>query len=95
MLVGIYQNPSHGWIEGSSIYLAIVIIVSVTTGNDYVKEKQFQKLVDKANDDYVFVIRNDQTEEISAENLLVGDLVKITPGMRVPADCILMQATDL
>jgi len=89
MIVGTYQNPDHGWIEGLSIYFAIVIIISVTTTNDYIKEKQFQKLVDKANDTTCFVTRNQETKEISAEDLLVGDLVKIVPGMSVPADCIL------
>jgi hypothetical protein len=28
-----------GWYEGVTIYLAIVIIVTVTATNDYVKEK--------------------------------------------------------
>jgi hypothetical protein len=41
MIIGTYQHPDYGWIEGLSIYIAIVIIITVTTGNDYVKEKQF------------------------------------------------------
>ena len=40
MIIGIVQSGwKHGWIEGSSIYLAVVIIVSVTSGNNYIKEK--------------------------------------------------------
>jgi Ca2+ transporting ATPase len=30
--------------EGASILLAVVIIVTVTSTNNYLKEKQFQKL---------------------------------------------------
>lgn len=41
MIIGTIQHPDHGWIEGLSIYIAVIIIVAVTTGNDYVKEKQF------------------------------------------------------
>jgi len=42
LAIGIYQD---GWLlgsaDGGSIILAIIIIVSVTVGNNLVKEKQF------------------------------------------------------
>jgi magnesium-transporting ATPase (P-type) len=42
LIIGVVQNGwAHGWVEGLSIYIAIVIIVSVTAGNNYIKEKQF------------------------------------------------------
>ena len=97
MVIGTYQHPEHGWIEGLSIYIAIVIIITVTTGNDYAKEKQFQKLVDKANEDTVVVLRGveGETHTVSGEDLLVGDIYKVTPGMKVPADSILVSAQDV
>jgi magnesium-transporting ATPase (P-type) len=37
--MGIYQDGwEHGWYEGVTILLAICIIVSVTAGNNYMKE---------------------------------------------------------
>lgn len=39
MALGIYQDPSHGWIDGLSIYLAVIAIVSITSSNNWVKEK--------------------------------------------------------
>ena len=36
---------AHGFQEGAGIVIAIVIIVLVTVGNDYFKEKQFQELM--------------------------------------------------
>jgi hypothetical protein len=33
--------------EGGTILLAVVIIVSISAGNNYVKEKQFLKLSEK------------------------------------------------
>jgi len=39
IIIGTLQHPDYGWIEGTSIFFAIFIIVSVTAGNDYVKEK--------------------------------------------------------
>jgi Ca2+ transporting ATPase len=42
LTIGIIQHGlKHGWVEGTSIFMAIGIIVSVTAGNNYVKEKQF------------------------------------------------------
>ena len=49
LVVGVIQHGwKHGWVEGLSIFIAVFIIVAVTAGNNYVKEKQFQKLVSKA-----------------------------------------------
>jgi Ca2+ transporting ATPase len=41
IIIGTWQHPDYGWIEGTSIFFAILIIVSVTAGNDWVKERQF------------------------------------------------------
>jgi hypothetical protein len=41
LIVGIIQHGAEGAIEGVSIFIAVIIIVTVTAGNNYVKEKQF------------------------------------------------------
>jgi Ca2+ transporting ATPase len=39
MVVGILSEGfAKGWLEGATILLAVVIIVSVSAGNDYIKE---------------------------------------------------------
>jgi Ca2+ transporting ATPase len=38
------EGLAEGWLEGASILFAVVLIVSVTATNNYLKEKQFQKL---------------------------------------------------
>lgn len=41
-IIGIYNEGWElGWIEGTSILIAIVIITVVTVSQDYAKEKQF------------------------------------------------------
>ena len=38
--IGLWRDGvQKGWYEGVTIYVAIVIIVSVTAANDYMKEK--------------------------------------------------------
>ena len=36
---GLGSNPRWGWVEGTSIYIAIFIIVSITSLNDWIKDK--------------------------------------------------------
>ena len=38
------EGIKEGWLEGASILMAVIIIVTVTSTNNYLKEKQFQKL---------------------------------------------------
>lgn len=42
LVIGIINDGfENGWIEGSSIFLAVFIITTVTASNNYAKEKQF------------------------------------------------------
>ncbi len=49
-----------GWIEGAAIYLAVCAITTVTAGNNWIKEKQFQQLFQKASEDMVAVYRGNE-----------------------------------
>lgn len=96
LCIGIWQEGiEKGWIEGITIYLAVGIIITVTVGNDYVKEKQFRKLMEARENNYCTVIRNGKHEYISIYKLLVGDIVQISEGDSVPADIVLLRATKI
>ena len=77
--------------------IAVTIIVSVTAGQNLMKEKQFQKLVMKASEDEVACFRGREslTTTIPGEDIVVGDIIKVEQGMKVPADCILISGTDV
>ena len=68
------EGLSKGWLEGASILAAVIIIITVTAGNNYVKEKQFQKLNAVAEKKNVNVIRSRATNYISVYDILVGDI---------------------
>lgn len=96
--IGMYKDgPAHGWIDGVAIYAAVIIIVSIASANNYSKEKQFQKLVAKAAIEYCAVFRGSEgmTETIPVTELVVGDVIKLEQGMRIPADCILLEGIDI
>ncbi len=46
LAIGIWREGiNKGWYEGVTIYLAVIIIVTVTAANDYMKERQFRRLL--------------------------------------------------
>lgn len=41
LVIGMIKDWRIGWIDGTGISLAVIIIVLITTTNNYIKEKQF------------------------------------------------------
>lgn len=74
------EGLEKGWMEGTSILAAVVIIVTVTSGNNWVKEQQFKKLNAIASRKAVNVVRSGHVENISVDDLLVGDIQLIETG---------------
>lgn len=86
------DNKALDWIDGVSIIIAIVLVVSVGSINDYNKEVEFRKLKEKSQSDRsVFVRRNGEWNKIKEEQLLSGDIMRIESGMTIPCDCILIE----
>jgi magnesium-transporting ATPase (P-type) len=86
--IGLYENPKHGWIEGTSILFAVLLVAVVTAVNDYKKEQQF-RVLNKVKDDVdVNCIRNSNMTSINVVDLVVGDIVILNAGDRIPADGI-------
>jgi len=68
------EGLKEGWLEGASILLAVIIIVTVTSGNNYIKEKQFQKLNAMATAKNINAYRGGDLVNMSVYDLLVGDV---------------------
>ena len=60
--------------------VAVIIITVVTSGNNYMKEKQFRKLNEVAQRKNVNVTRNGEIVNMSVYELLVGDIVQVETG---------------
>lgn len=90
------DHRSTAWIEGFAVLVAVAISATVTSVNDYQKERQFIKLnsvIDERK--RVSVTRNGELIEIHQDFVLVGDIVQINEGMEIPADGILLQANEI
>ncbi|KAL9656167.1 hypothetical protein ABK040_007784 [Willaertia magna] len=84
-----------GWVEGLAILIAVALVSSVTTINDYSKEKKFRSLNSEAKIIKVKVIRNGLNQNVLINTLQVGDLVELEQGDQVPADGICVESNQL
>lgn len=69
-MIGIYEDPAKGWIEGAAILFAVSIVAVVTATNNYNKELQFRKLNAVKDDVAVSVIRDGETTTINIKELV-------------------------
>lgn len=83
------------WVEGVAIIIAVVIVVLVSSINDYQKEKQFRKLNAKKEDRKVKVIRNGAQSLISVYDIFVGDILMVEPGDILAADGVYVSGHNL
>jgi calcium-translocating P-type ATPase len=92
LLIGVADKGlAEGWIEGLAIFIAVIIIVSVTAFNTYLRDKQFRNLYGKMEKRDVMVIRNGKVQPVCIYNLLVGDIMQVTTGESFPVDGILIR----
>lgn len=83
IIIGLMKDGfPEGLIEGTSIMIALVIIIVVNSGNNYISEMRLAKLVETADQLEVAVYRgNDkETVTIDGKELMVGDLIKFEAG---------------
>ena len=73
-----------------------MVVVSVSSFNDWRKERQFRGLQDRiAQDNKASVVRAGQIIQINIKELVVGDICCIKYGDLIPADGLILQSSDL
>jgi len=91
-IVGIIQEGlSLGWIEGSTIFLAVFIVVSISSYINYSKDQQFHALNEENSKKNVPVRRNGRDQFVDVSTLLVGDVLQMNIGDIIPVDGILLK----
>lgn len=92
-VIGILQDGFEtGWIEGFSIFVAVFVVVSISSYQNYSKDQQFRKLEAENAKKNVKVKRDGiEIKEIDIDDILVGDILHLNIGDIVPADGILLK----
>lgn len=79
------------WYETVGIVIAIFIASFVSTISEYGSEKAFARLQEEASKIKCRVLRNSKKQEINISDVVVGDVVLLDTGDKIPADGILIE----
>ena len=87
LAIGIAKDGiKTGWIEGTAIFFAVFLVVTISSYMNYQKQEQFLKLTRENKLKKVLVIRDGLEKEISIEDILVGDIIKLRIGDIINVD---------
>ena len=87
LLIGVMKDGiKTGWIEGTAIFFAVFLVVSISSYMNYQETEQFLKLSRETKLKKVLVIRDGMEKEISIEDILVGDILKLRIGDIINVD---------
>ena len=82
----IFLIQSFDWFETVGIVIAIFVASFISSISEYGSEKAFARLQEESLRLKCRVKRNGKVEEISVEDVVVGDIVILEAGDKVPAD---------
>jgi sodium/potassium-transporting ATPase subunit alpha len=90
-----YLKPGEGMLTLGIAIVAVIVINAVFT---FIQEYRAEKALEALNKLLPFnvkVIRNGKESEVSAEEIVSGDLIRLAEGDKVPADLRLIEANAL
>lgn len=91
--IGIYQGE-FPW-DGIGIFIAIIIATGVGFWSEYKADKAFETLKEDNENIDVKVIRDGSLKVISTKELVVGDIIELENGDKIPADAVVLNCIDL
>ncbi len=84
----LFQN--FDWFETLGIVIAIFLASFISTISEYGSEQAFNRLQEESSKINCKVVRDRKLEEIPIDEVVVGDIVLLQAGDKVPADGILV-----
>ncbi|MCL2388273.1 MAG: calcium-translocating P-type ATPase, PMCA-type [Defluviitaleaceae bacterium] len=78
------------WYESAGIAVAVLLATLISTLSEYGSESAFEKLQEEAANIKCRVRRNGKISELPIAEIVVGDVIFIGAGERVPADGVLI-----
>ena len=86
----VFLMKDFDWYETVGIVIAIFLASLISTISEYGSEKAFEKLQEEASRIKCKAKRNGKLVEINIEEVVVGDIILLSSGDKVPADGILI-----
>jgi Ca2+-transporting ATPase len=87
------HRDEYGYLEGIAIVLVVCVVVFLQAFIDYAKELKFRQLNSIKDNYQVKLIRGGKIIAVPAGEVLVGDIVELAAGDKVPADCLFVEGS--
>lgn len=97
LVFSLLSGNASTYAETLTIYAGVFFASLIAAFCDWIKERQFLKIKDEINNAEVLVFRggHGNVHSISVRELVVGDIIDIEQGDRVPADCLLIEEANI
>lgn len=86
----VFLFRNFDWYETIGILIAIFLASFISTISEYGSEKAFIKMQEEASKIKCRVKRNNKLEEIGIDDVVVGDIIVLESGDKIPADGIIV-----
>lgn len=87
----VFLFKDFNWYETIGIVIAILLASLISTISEYGSEKAFEKLQEEASLIKCRVMRNGKKQEININEVVVGDIVCLEQGDKIPADGVIVK----
>ena len=87
----IFLFKNFDWYETIGIVISILLASFISSISEYGSEKAFEKLEEEVSKVKCRVIRNGKKQEIGITEVVVGDIVSLEHGDKIPADGIIIK----
>ena len=94
-IVSVCMGGEFDWIECVGIVVAIVISVAISVVMEHRSAKAFEALSRIGEDTLVKVVRGGEVTLIPQKEVVVGDILCVETGAKLPADGRLIESTQL
>ena len=97
LMISMFSHSETAYIESLTIYSGLLFSAIISAFCDWIKERQHLKLKDEINNQTITVYRgaHGTVQQIPVREVVVGDIVDLKQGDRVPADCILVEEMNI
>lgn len=91
IMIGLWAFGYGEWYEPVGIIAAIVLVTVISAKTGMASDDAYRKLKNKTKSEQVKVRRDGNVEVIDISDIVVGDMVIIQSGDKIPADGVLVQ----
>lgn len=87
----VFLFKNFDWYETIGIVIAILLASLISTISEYGSEQAFEKLQEEVSKVSCKVIRNSKKIEIPVSEVVVGDIISLETGDKIPADGLIVK----